>query len=109
VDDNSVTLQTNGKTMPLTKTRNGSFLNVVADVSADLHLPGDSAVLKFKDSTANYSRSQTWTLYNLVNLVFPATSLAVDNFDSYPESSSPADTVPPGWVASNFTYHETPG
>ncbi len=109
VADSSVSLQINGKDIPLTKTRQGSLLNVTADVSQDLHVAGDSAVLKFKDSTGAYSRSQTWTLYNLVNLVLPATPVTGENFDSYQESSGPADTVPPGWVASNFTFKETPG
>ena len=109
VADSSVSLKINGKDIPLAKTRQGSFLNVTADVSKDLHIAGDSAVLTFEDSTGAYSRSQTWTLYNLVNLVFPAAPVTGENFDSYQESTGPADTVPPGWVASNFTYHETPG
>src|SRR5207249_2851601 len=41
--------------------------------------------------------------------ILPATPVLSENFDSYPEATSEATTVPPGWVATNYTYHENPG
>jgi hypothetical protein len=108
INAGSVKLEINSKNIPITTTRSANFLSVTADVSADMHLPGDVAALTFND-TGSYTRTQKWTLYNLVNLVFPATPAVSENFDSYPVATGPANTVPPGWVASNFTYHETPG
>jgi hypothetical protein len=74
-------------------------------------LPGDqhSANLTFKDSTGTFSRTNQWTFYNMENLILPASPVTGENFDSYPEATSQATTVPPGWVATNFTFEEDPG
>lgn len=111
VDDASVTLQVDGATVPLTKQRLGSSLTVTTGVLPGLHLPAEAhrGVLTYKDATGSYSRTQEWTFYNLENLILPAQPIAGENFDSYPEASSQATTVPPGWVATNYTYHETEG
>src|SRR5207247_2277153 len=76
-----------------------------------LHLAVEShtGLITFKDSTGAYSRSQQWTFYNLENLILPASPVTGENFDSYPEATSAATTVPPGWVATNYTYQENPG
>jgi hypothetical protein len=113
VADSSVTLSVDGKTItPVTK-RSGSYLSVSDGGKAfpSLQLPSDvhSATLAFKDSGGN-SRTQTWTFNNIQILQgIPATPLAQENFDSYPESTSPANTVPPGWTAWNYTAENTPG
>ncbi|MEO8425903.1 MAG: hypothetical protein ABI651_02205 [Verrucomicrobiota bacterium] len=111
VDDNSVTLTIDGQSTPVTKQRQGNLLTVDTGVLPGLHLAGEAhtGVLTFKDSTGAYSRTQQWTFYNLENLILPASPVTGENFDSYPESTSPADTVPPGWVATNYTFRETPG
>lgn len=111
VDDNSVSLQIDGKATPLTKQRQGTRLTVTTGVMDGLRLPGEAhtAVLTFKDAGGTYTRNQQWTFYNLENLVLPGSPVAGENFDSYPEASSEANTVPPGWVATNYTYRETEG
>lgn len=111
VDDTSVAFQLDGKSVPLTKQRKGNTLTADTGVMDGLHLPGEAhaGVLTFRDSTGAYTRTQQWTFYNLENLVLPATPVTGENFDAYPEASSEATTVPPGWVATNYTYAETPG
>lgn len=111
VDDASVTLSVDGAATPLTKTRLGSSLTVSTGVLPGLHLPSEAhhAVLTYKDATGNYTRTQAWTFYNLENLVLPAKPVTGETFDSYPEASSRETTVPPGWVATNYTYKETEG
>jgi len=42
-------------------------------------------------------------------LLLPASPVTGENFDSYPEATSDATAVPPGWVATNYTYKETEG
>ena len=110
VDDNSIVLQYDGATVTPTKARQGATLTLTYTPSG-LQLPGDrhTASLTFKDSTGTFSRTNQWTFYNMENLILPASPVTGENFDSYPEATSKATTVPPGWVATNFTYEETPG
>jgi hypothetical protein len=111
VDDNSVTLKVDGQSATITKQRQGNTLTVDTGVLPGLHLAAEAhtAELTFKDSTGAYSRTQAWTFYNLENLILSASPVTGENFDSYPEATSAATTVPPGWVATNYTYMETPG
>ena len=112
VDDNSVTLQIDGKFATFTKKqRAGSVLNLETAAFDGFQAPGEPHVgaLTFKNVSGTYSRTQMWTFYNLENLILPASPVTRENFDSYPEATSLATTVPPGWVATNFTYQETPG
>ena len=110
VDDNSVALQVDGKATTVTKKRTGNTLSVDTGVLDGLHLPAEahSAALTYKDTTGK-SYSQQWTFYNLENLVLPASPVTGENFDSYPEATSEATTVPPGWTATNYTFKETEG
>lgn len=110
VNTNSITLRIDGNLQTPTITRSGSSVTVDSGVLAGLRLAGEThtAVLTFND-TGTYSRTQQWGFMNLENLILPATPVAGENFDSYPESSSRATTVPPGWIATNHTYVETPG
>jgi len=111
VDDASVALSIDGKSTPLTKRRQGASLTVDTGVPDGLRLPGEAhtAQLTFKEAGGSTVRTQSWSFYNLENLVLPATPVAKENFDSYPEATSEATTVPPGWVATNYTYRETEG
>jgi len=110
VDDNSVTLQVDGKATTVTKQRKGNTVTVDTGALDGLHLPGEAhtGALTFKDSTGK-SYSEQWTFYNLENLILPASPVTGENFDSYPEATSDATAVPPGWVATNYTYKETEG
>ena len=109
VDINSVTLQIDGKAVTPTKTRQGNYVVVDSGVFDGLHLSGEAntGVLSFKDSTGAYSRTQQWTFYNLQSLVLPATPVAGENFDAYPEAPDAAHAAPPGWVLSNYSWLET--
>jgi len=108
VNDNSVTLQIDGKSMPFTKTRQQNLLTVDTGVLGGLHLSGEShtAVLTFQD-TGTYSRTQQWTFYNLENLILPASPVTGENFDSYPEATDPTTAAPPGWTLTNYSWLET--
>jgi hypothetical protein len=108
VDDNSVTLQVDGQPATFTKQRQGNVLSINASPATVLQLAGEPHVglLTFKDSSGTYSRTQQWTFYNLENLILPATPVTGENFDSYPEATSFATTVPPGWTATNYTWLE---
>ena len=108
VDDNSVTLQIDGKPATLTKTRQGSLLSVASGAPDGLRLAAEAhtGLLTFKNSTGTYSRSQAWTFHNLENLVLPASPVTGENFDSYPEATDPSNVVPPGWTVSNYTWLE---
>jgi hypothetical protein len=113
IDDTSVTLTVDGKSITPVKTRQGGYL-LVSDGGAafpGLQLPSDvhSATLSYKDSTGTYIRSQQWSFNNIQILILPATPVTGENFDSYPEATSVANTVPPGWTAWNFTQENTPG
>jgi hypothetical protein len=111
VDTNSITLTIDGSPAAYTKQRNGSEVTVDTGVLPGFHAPGEAhtAVLTYRDVPGTYSRTQQWTFYNLENLILPANPVTGENFDSYPEASSAATTVPPGWVATNATFLETPG
>jgi hypothetical protein len=110
VDDNSIQLQVDGATVTPTKTRQGSTVALSYKPGGFL-LPSErhTASLTFKDSTGTFTRTNQWAFYNLENLVLPASPVTGENFDSYPEATSAATTVPPGWVATNYTFQETPG
>ncbi|HTG45752.1 MAG TPA: hypothetical protein VK633_14620, partial [Verrucomicrobiae bacterium] len=103
VDEASIALKIDGQPVTVTKTRQGSIVNATY-TPATLQIPDQihTAELTFKDSAGN-SRTQTWALRNLKNLVLP-TAKVVENFDSYEEGS-----VPTGWVAQNFTRSNTAG
>ncbi|MHB8520678.1 MAG: hypothetical protein ACYDH9_07955 [Limisphaerales bacterium] len=113
VDDASVSLTVDGKSITPIKQRQGSLLSVSDGGAAfpGLQLPSDvhTATVTFKDSTGAYSRSQQWTFNNIQILILPATPVVQENFDSYPEATSTANTVPPGWTAWNYTLENTPG
>lgn len=111
VDDASVTLKIDGQSPALTKQRSGNLLTVDTGALPGLHLPGEShtGVLTFRDSTGANSRTQQWTFYNIENLLFPATPVTGENFDAYPKATGPENAVPPGWIATNYTYQETAG
>ena len=110
VDTNSITLTIDGTPATITKQRLGTEVTVDTGVLPGFHAAGEShtAVLTYKDVPGT-SHTQQWTFYNLENLILPANPVTGENFDSYPEASSAATTVPPGWVATNATYVETPG
>jgi hypothetical protein len=113
VDDNSVKLTLDGKNITPVVKRQGSLLTISDGGTAfpGLQLPSDvhSATLTYKDSTGAYTRTQSWTFNNIQILVLPASPVTQENFDSYPEATSSANTVPPGWTAWNYTAENTPG
>ena len=117
VNDASVTLAVDGKPVPtanLTKQRQGNYLTVSEGGTAfpGLQLQGDMhlGVLTFSDSTGTYSSTQQWNFVNIQILQnVPANPITGENFDSYPEATSSANTVPPGWSAWNFTAVNIPG
>lgn len=100
IDDSSIVLKIDGATVTTTKTRSGSTVTVTYTPTG-LQIPTDAHTgeLIFKDTTGAFTRDQTWTFYNLKNLVLP-TPKVTENFDSYPE-----DTQPTGWVFWNYTAH----
>jgi len=113
IDDTSITLTVDGKTITPVTQRSGGFISISDGGTAftGLQLPQDvhSASLTFKDSTGAYTRSQQWSFNNIQILVLPANPVVQENFDSYSEATSSANTVPPGWTAWNFTQENTPG
>jgi hypothetical protein len=116
LNDSSISLTIDGKPVTgahLTTQRQGSYLTVTDGGTAfqglwllqDAHL----AVLSYKDSAGTYSRTQQWFFNNIQVLTnVPANPILSENFDSYPEATSVANTVPPGWTAWNFTVPNTP-
>jgi hypothetical protein len=111
--DSSVTLTVDGKTVTPVTSRQGKYLTVSDGGKAfsGLQLPADvhTAVLTYKDS-AGTSRTQQWNFNNIQILQgIPASPIVSENFDSYPEATSVANTVPPGWTAWNYTAENTPG
>jgi hypothetical protein len=113
IDDNSVTLTIDGNSVTPVKQRLGTYLSV-SDNGAGfpgLQLPSDvhSATLTYKDSTGLYSRTQQFSFNNIQILILPTNPIVQENFDSYPEATSSATTVPPGWTAWNYTLVNTPG
>jgi len=113
VADASVTLTVDGKNVTPIKQRSASYLTVSDGGTAfpGLQLAGDvhSAILTYSDSTGTYSRTQQWNFDNIESLILPDNPVVSENFDSYPEATSVANTVPPGWTAWNFTQENTPG
>lgn len=107
LDTNSISLTIDGSAATVTKQRSGNLVTVSTGPLPGLHLPGEdhTAVLTFKD-TGTYTRTQQWAFKNLENLVLPASPVTGENFDSYPEATSPATTVPPGWTVTNYTWLE---
>jgi hypothetical protein len=110
INDSSITLKLDGQAASVTKTRQGNTVTVDTGVLPGLHLAGEAhtAEITYADTGA-HTNTQSWGFFNLENLILPASPVTGENFDAYPESSSPETTVPPGWVASNFTYVQTPG
>jgi hypothetical protein len=110
--DASVTLTVDGKSVTNAPQRTGSYLTISDSGTAfpGCSLAGDvhSATLTFSN-TAGITRTQTWTFNNIENLILPANPVVSENFDSYPEATSVANTVPPGWTAWNFTAENTAG
>src|SRR5205085_4776873 len=90
--------------------RQGKYVTVNSGVLPGFQAAGEAHTgqLTFKDS-AGASYTKQWTIYNLQNLNLPGSPVTGENFDSYPEATSPANTLPPGWVATNYTYHEDDG
>jgi hypothetical protein len=107
VNDSSIVLQVDGQTVTPTKARSGATVTLTF-TPAGLLVPGDqhTANLTFKDSSGALTRNQQWTFYNLQNLILPASPVTGENFDSFPEATSPATTVPPGWSVTNYTWLE---
>ncbi len=103
VADSSVALTVDGKSVTVTKTRQGKDL-VVIYTPTGLFIPDEehSAVLTYKDS-AGASLTAQWKFRNLKNIVLP-TAVLTENFDSYEEGKAPT-----GWNAWNFTDVRTPG
>jgi hypothetical protein len=117
LNDSSIRLNIDGKDVPpatLITSRQGSYLTV-SDGGAGfpgLQLVTDvhAAVLTYSDSGGTYSRTQQWYFNNIQILTnIPANPIVSENFDSYPEATNSATTVPPGWKAWNFTVVNTPG
>jgi hypothetical protein len=115
INDSTVTLTVDGKSVnPLPiKQRNGSYLTIgdAGTAFPGLQLQQDvhSAVLTFQD-TVGGSQTKQWYFNNIQILTnIPGSPITGENFDSYPEATSTATTVPPGWTAWNFTLENTPG
>ena len=107
VNTNNITLSVDGTPATLTVSKIGTLTTVNTGVIPGMHVPaeGHTAVLTYHD-TGSYSRTQAWAFYNLENILLPASPVTGENFDSYPEATSPATTVPPGWTATNYTWLE---
>ena len=117
INDASVTLAVDGKPVPsasLVTQRQNNYLTISDGGAAfpGLQLQGDVhlGVLTYSDSTGTYSRTQEWNFVNIQVLQnVPANPVVSENFDSYSEATSSANTVPPGWHAWDFTAVNTPG
>ncbi len=108
LSSSSVKLKVDGATVAVTPVSLGSGLwSVDSGVLAGLHLSAEShtAYLIFSD-TGTYSRTQSWTFYNIQNLILPASPVTGENFDSYPEATNLASSAPPGWSLTNYTWLE---
>jgi hypothetical protein len=113
IQDSSVKLSIDGKSVTPITQRQGSYLTVNdggagfpgLQLQVDLH----AATITYSDTTGTYSRTQTWNFNNIESIWLPANPLISENFDSYPEATSSANTVPPGWTNWNFTAPNTPG
>lgn len=97
VDDASVVLKLDGKTLTTTKVRTGGILSLTYDPEG-LQIPSEvhTGELSFK-GTAGTVRHEQWPFRNLKKLILPEPKI-LETFDDYPEDSQPAD-----WVAWNFT------
>jgi len=104
VDDSSIVLKLDGTTLTPTKSRSGKVVTLTYTPTT-LMMPTDrhTAEVTFKDATGGSARTQSWSFYNLLNIVLP-TAAILENFDSYDEGS-----VPTGWAATNFTDTGTAG
>ena len=104
VDDASIVLKLDGKTLAPEKSRQNNAVTLTYAVKT-LVTPEEqhTAELTFKDSAGGSTRTQSWKFYNLKNIVLP-TAAIFENFDSYDEGS-----VPTGWDAINFTTTVTEG
>ena len=107
------TLSIDGKSVTPAKTRTANFLTI-SDNGAGFpgfQLPSDvhTASVTFKDSTGTNSRTQQFSFNNIENLILPTNPIVEENFDSYPEATNVATTVPPGWTAWNYTLENTAG
>ncbi len=108
VKDESIALTIGGKSVAVTKTRQGSAVKVVYQPST-LMLPSEqyTARLSFTDAEGT-AYAPEWKFYNLKKLVLAAPRVT-ENFDATAEG-----TVPAGWNAWNFTdcsgsFCQTPG
>lgn len=97
IDDASVVLKLDGKTLAPTKTRNGGTLTLTYDPEG-LQIPAEvhNGDLSFK-GTAGTVRHEQWSFRNLKKLILPEPKI-LETFDDYPE-----DSQPPDWTAWNFT------
>ena len=103
VDDASVVLSVDGKTLVTTKDRNGNVLTLTyapdgLQIPSEAHTGG----LTFK-GTAGTTRNDNWVFRNLKSLILPTPKI-LETFDDYPE-----DSQPPDWTAWNFTAHNSDG
>jgi hypothetical protein len=98
IDDSSIALTFDGKSVTSTNTRSGSTISVSFQ-PAGLQIPDQihTATITFKTVGGAYTRTQTWSFMNMKQIILPPASL-VENFDSYDEG-----TQPTGWTAVNFT------
>jgi hypothetical protein len=112
ITDGSVALTVDGKSVSVSKSRSGPYLTITDNGSAfsGLQLPSEihSATLTYS-AAGGYTRTQSWNFDNIQVMILPTTPVASENFDSYPEATSVANTVPPGWTAWNYTVVNTPG
>lgn len=97
IDDASVVLKMDGKTLSTTKTRTGGTLILTYNPEG-LQIPSEvhTGELSFK-GTAGTVRHEQWSFRNLKKLILPEPKI-LETFDDYPEDSQPTD-----WVAWNFT------
>jgi hypothetical protein len=113
INDASITLTIDGKSVTPIKSRQGKYVTVTDGGTGfpGLQLPSDvhTAVITYADASGSYTRTQTWSFNNIQVLVLPAKPVVAENFDSYPEATSVANTVPPGWTAWNYTQDNTAG
>jgi hypothetical protein len=103
IDDNSITLQYDGKAVTPVKTRQGKTITVKYTPEG-IAFPEEKhqAELSFKDATGA-TTSKSWAFYGLKNVLLPAPTI-FENFDSYTEF-----TLPTGWTEKNFTDPATEG
>lgn len=103
IDEASVQLKLDGKTLTLAKERNGDVVSFTYEPDG-LQIPSEAhtAELSFK-GTAGTTRKETWSFRNFKKLILPSPKI-LETFDDYAE-----DTQPEGWTAWNFTAHNLDG